>query len=60
MLLWGIAKKARAIGNRRHASAMTNLGKRALALSKAEYRMWKKGQSLRKRSFAANRALKAW
>jgi hypothetical protein len=59
-LLFGFAKKARAIGNGRHAKAMSNFARRALALSKAEYRLWKRGQALRKRSIATNRALRAW
>ena len=58
--LLGIAKKARASGNRRHATAMTRLGKRALALSRRETSMWRKGKALRRRSFATHRALKAW
>jgi hypothetical protein len=59
-LLFGFAKKARSIGNGRHAKAMSSFARRALALSKAEYRLWKRGQALRKRSIATNRALRAW
>lgn len=58
--LFGISKKARAIGNTRHARAMGNLGRRAVALAKAEYRLWKRGQTLHRRSLAVNRALRAW
>jgi hypothetical protein len=60
LTLFGISKKARAIGNGRHARAMSNLGRRALAIAKAEYRLWKKGQALGRRSMAAHRALRAW
>jgi hypothetical protein len=59
-LLFGFAKKARSIGNSRHARAMSTFARRALSLSKAEYRLWKRGQALRKRSIATNRALRAW
>jgi hypothetical protein len=58
--LFGLSRKAKAIGNSRHARAMTNFARRALALSKAEHRLWKRGTALRKRSIATSRALRAW
>jgi hypothetical protein len=54
-----LAKKARAAGNSRHYWTMMRFGKKALALSKREAYLFKFGQSLRKRSFATQRALLA-
>ena len=53
---FALAKRARAKGNTKHYWAMVKLGRQALALSKVEYRMWKKGVALRRRSFATQRA----
>jgi hypothetical protein len=35
---------------------MLAMGRRALALSRAEVRLWKRGNALRRRSFAVHRA----
>lgn len=59
-LLLRLARRAKAIGNRRHAAAMSKLGRRALALSRTEVRLWRQGRTLHKRSYATNRALRAW
>jgi hypothetical protein len=53
---FALAKRARAKGNTKHYWAMVKLGRQALALSKVEYRMWKTGVALRRRSFATQRA----
>lgn len=55
---FAIAKKARASGNVQHYRKMIAFGKRALALSKTEMALWKRGQALRAKSFAAHRAAK--
>jgi hypothetical protein len=58
--LFGVAKKARSLGNGRHRW-VSKLARRALALSKAEYRMWKRGLTLQRRSVAVKRAaLQTW
>lgn len=59
-LLLRLARRAKAIGNRSHAAAMSKLGRRALALSRTEVRLWRQGKALQKRSYATNRALRAW
>jgi hypothetical protein len=59
-LLLRLARRARTIGNRRHATAMGRLGRRALALARTETRLWRQGRALRKRSYATHRALRAW
>lgn len=55
---FALAKRARTAGNLAHFRRMLNFGKRALALSKTEVRMWKKGKALRARAFAAHRAVR--
>jgi hypothetical protein len=59
-LLLRLARRAKAIGNRSHAAAMSKLGRRALALSRTEVRLWRQGRALQKRSYATHRALRAW
>lgn len=56
---FALAKKARAAGNAQHYWRMVGFGKRALALSKAEVRLWKRGQGLQAKSFATHRAATA-
>ncbi|NNC73011.1 MAG: hypothetical protein HKN78_09070 [Sphingomonadaceae bacterium] len=56
---FAIARKAKAAGNYRHYWKMVNFGKRALALSKAEHRLWTRGKALTARSFATHRRAKA-
>ncbi|MEQ8297854.1 MAG: hypothetical protein RIB55_15385 [Nitratireductor sp.] len=53
---FSLAKRHRFRGNRRKYRAMLAMGRRALALSRAEVRLWKRGNALRRRSFAVHRA----
>lgn len=56
---FAIARRARAAGNYRHYWKMVNFGKRALALAKAEVRLWRRGKALKTRSFATHRKVHA-
>lgn len=55
-----LAKRARAAGKTKHSLRMATFGKRALALSRAEVRLFKKGKALQGRAFAAQRAARAY
>jgi hypothetical protein len=56
---FAIARRARAAGNYRHYWKMVNFGKRALALAKAEIRLWRRGKGLTAQSFATHRKVRA-
>lgn len=56
---FALAKRAKSVGNTRHARAMWAMGRRAVALSKAELRLWKRGLALARHSSATHRALVA-
>ncbi|MVA98374.1 hypothetical protein GN330_14085 [Nitratireductor sp. CAU 1489] len=53
---FALAKRHKYRGNRKKYWAMLAMGRRALALSKAEVRLWKRGNALRRRSFSVQRA----
>lgn len=59
MNAFALAAKARAAGNFKHYWRMVGFGKRALALSRAEIRMWNQGKALRAKSYSAHRAARA-
>lgn len=58
-ICFGAAKKARAKGNKRKAASLVGYGRRALALCKAEYRLYKKGHAIFRRSAKVHRAFRA-
>ncbi len=46
--------------HRKLGALLLRLGRRALALSRTEVRLWRQGKALQKRSYATHRALRAW
>lgn len=53
---FALAKKHRAAGNNRKYWSLLKAGRNALALARQEIHLWKRGQSVRRKSYAIHRA----
>ncbi|WP_298966697.1 hypothetical protein [uncultured Roseibium sp.] len=53
---FALAKRYRAQGNKKMAWRLLKNGRYALALSRQEVKLWKRGQNLRRKSIALHRA----
>ncbi|MGZ2505365.1 hypothetical protein ACVINI_005911 [Rhizobium beringeri] len=54
---FALAKQHRAAGNKKKYWSLLNAGRSALALARQEVSLWKRGQSVRRKSYAIHRGL---